>query len=86
LINYILRNIRILQPGAKPQRRDLELDGLYVKEGWKIKRCFCIFGTLLVLVLFGGKLIWGSWEVVFGAGSFFIAVPMLVLAGLSYSD
>jgi hypothetical protein len=37
-------------------------------------------------VVAGGKLFWGSWEVVFGAGSFIVALPMLVLTMLSYYE
>jgi hypothetical protein len=49
-----------------------------------MKRCVYVFGTLTVLVLLAGKLIWGTWEITFAAGAFFIALPMLVLAVLSF--
>jgi hypothetical protein len=49
-----------------------------------MKRCVCIFGTLAALVLLVGKLIWGTWEITFAAGAFFIALPMLVLAVFSF--
>jgi hypothetical protein len=85
-MDYALRDIRYPPNVFKPQLRYLELDGLYAKETWKIRRCLYISGALVVLVILGGKFIWGTWEIVFGAGSFFVAVPMLILTVLSYSN
>ena len=43
-------------------------------------------GEILLCVVAGGKLYWGTWEIVFGAGSFFIALPMLALTLLSHYE
>jgi hypothetical protein len=41
---------------------------------------------LTLFVIFGGKLVWNSWEVVFGAGSFIVAIPMLAMTAITYSE
>jgi hypothetical protein len=68
----------------RQQNRYLKLNGLYVETVWSVSRCMSVFAVLLLCVVAGGKLIWGSWEIVFGAGSFFVTLPMLVLTALSY--
>jgi hypothetical protein len=40
----------------------------------------------MLFVISGGKLVWNSWEVVFGAGSFIVAIPMLVMAAVTYFE
>jgi hypothetical protein len=45
-----------------------------------------VLSGLTMLVTLGGKLVWNSWEIVFGAGSFFVAIPMLAMAAITYSD
>jgi hypothetical protein len=49
-------------------------------------RGICVLSGLTMLVTLGGKLVWNSWEIVFGAGSFFVAIPMLAMAAITYSD
>jgi hypothetical protein len=44
----------------------------------------CVGLTLFVIL--GGKLVWNSWEVVFGAGSFFVAIPMLVMMAITHFE
>ncbi|XP_014550299.1 hypothetical protein COCVIDRAFT_43137 [Bipolaris victoriae FI3] len=70
----------------RPQNRYLELGGLYVETAWCPRKCLYAFLGILFSVLTGGKLFWGSWEVIFGAGSFIVALPMLVLTVLSCYD
>jgi hypothetical protein len=45
-----------------------------------------MFIVLMLSVVLGGKLVWDSWEIVFGAGSFFVAIPMLVMAVITFSE
>lgn len=42
--------------------------------------------VFLGILLSVEKLFWGSWEVTFGAGSFIVALPMLVLTVPNYYD
>ena len=51
---------------------------------WCPKKCLYVFLGILLSVVTGGKFFWGSWEVIFGAGSFIVALSMLVLTVLSY--
>jgi hypothetical protein len=48
--------------------------------------CFTVLLGILICVVAVGKLFWGTWEIVFGAGSFFVALPMLALSLLSYYE
>lgn len=56
------------------------LDGLYVEEQWKIPRAIVLIITVLVVTCLTSRLIWKSWEIVFGAASFVATAIMLVLA------
>lgn len=82
----ITRNISLPINEFRPQNRYLELDGLYVETAWCPRKCLCVFLGILLSVVIGGKIFWGSWEVVFGAGSFIVALPMLLLTVLNYYD
>jgi hypothetical protein len=82
----ITRNISLPVNEFRPQNRYLELDGLYVETAWCPRKCLYVFLGILLSVVIGGKLFWGSWEVTFGAGSFIVALPMLVLTVLSHYD
>ncbi|KAJ5026982.1 hypothetical protein J3E73DRAFT_232819 [Bipolaris maydis] len=69
------------------QNRYLELNGLYVETAWcPVKSLIAFLSTLFSSVIIGGIFFWGSWEIIFGAGSFIIALLMLVLTGLSRYD
>jgi hypothetical protein len=57
---------------------------LYVETAWDPIKCLYVFLGILICVVAGGRLLWGSWEITFGAGSFIVALPMLVLAVLDY--
>jgi len=69
-----------------PQTRDLILNGLYVRTRLNKDRCICAFASLVLFVVLGGKLVWNSWELVFGAGSFIVAVPMLAMMAITHFD
>lgn len=75
---------RLKQP--RPQNRDERLNGLYVETKLDRIRCVYVFLGILLCVTAGGRLVWGTWEIVFGAGSFFVALPMLVLTLLSHYE
>lgn len=64
----------------------MNLDGLYVRTRLNMKRFTCAFAALVLFVVFGGKLVWNSWELVFGAGSFIVAVPMLAMMAITHFD
>jgi uncharacterized integral membrane protein len=70
----------------RPQNRYLELDGLYVETAWCPRKCLCVFLGIFSSVVIGGKLVGVSWEVIFGAGSFIVALLMLILTVLSWYD
>ncbi|KAJ5059265.1 hypothetical protein J3E74DRAFT_346147 [Bipolaris maydis] len=71
----------------KFQNRYLELDGLYVETAWcPVKSLIAFLSTLFSSVIIGGIFFWGSWEIIFGAGSFILALLMLVLTVLSRYD
>jgi hypothetical protein len=72
--------------GAKHQQNWMERRGLYIETCFDTTRLLRITLILLILVIILGKLAWGSWDIVFGAGSFFVAIPILVLTTLSYTD
>lgn len=80
------RNIGCRNGCYQPQIRDLKLGGLYEETAWDISRFFYVFVGIVLIVIIGGKLIWRSWDIVFGAGSFCVAVPMLFLAAITYHD
>jgi hypothetical protein len=82
----VSRNIRHVPNQFRPQNRDLSLDGLYISTRINIRRGIYIFVVLMLFVVLGGKLVWDSWEIVFGAGSFFVAIPMLVMAAITLSE
>jgi hypothetical protein len=82
----IARNVRLLLNNYRPQNRDLKLDGLYVKTRLNIRKGICMCVGLTLFVVLGGKLVWNSWEVVFGAGSFFVAIPMLVMMAVTHFE
>jgi hypothetical protein len=71
---------------SRPQNRYLILDGLYLSTRLNISRGICVLSGLVILVVLGGKLVWNSWEVVFGAGSFLVAIPMLAMAAITYFE
>ncbi|KAF5845595.1 hypothetical protein GGP41_009380 [Bipolaris sorokiniana] len=83
---YYYRQVSNTFNDFQPQNRYLELDGLYVETAWCPRKCLYVFLGVLFSVVTGGKLFWGSWEVTFSAGSFIVALPMLVLTVLSYYD
>ena len=68
------------------QTRYLKLDGLYIETTWDLLKPLCVCLALLIPVVVASKIFWGSWEVTFGAGSFFVALPMLALTVLSYYE
>jgi hypothetical protein len=70
----------------RPQIRNLRLNGLYVRTRLNISRGICMCVGLTLFVILGGKLVWNSWEVVFGAGSFFVAIPMLVMMAITHFE
>ena len=72
--------------GATHQQHWSKKRGLYIETCFDTTRLLCTTLILLILVIILGKLAWGSWDIVFGAGSFFIAIPILVLVTLSYTD
>ncbi|EUC41909.1 hypothetical protein COCMIDRAFT_39991 [Bipolaris oryzae ATCC 44560] len=68
-------------------RNQIQLEGLYVETAWcPIKSLVACLGILFSSVAIGRSFFWGSWEVIFGAGSFIIALLMLVLTILSRYD
>lgn len=69
-----------------PQRDWSERQGLYVETCFDGFKAVCSALALLIMVILLGKMTWGSWDVVFGAGSLSVAVPVLMLALFSYSD
>ena len=75
---------RLKQP--RPQNRDEKLNGLYVETKLDRIRCVYVFLGILLCVIAGGRLVWGTWEIVFGAGSFLVALPMLLLTLLSHYE
>jgi hypothetical protein len=82
----VSRDIRHLPNQFRPQNRDLTLHGLYISTRINIRRGICMFIVLMLSVVLGGKLVWDSWEIVFGAGSFFVAIPMLAMAVITFSE
>jgi hypothetical protein len=70
----------------RPQNRDVKLNGLYVETKLDRIRCVYVFLGILLCVIAGGRLVWGTWEIVFGAGSFLVALPMLLLTLLSHYE
>lgn len=72
--------------GAMHQQHWSTARGLYIETCFDTTRLLRTTLILLILVIILGKLAWGSWDIVFGAGSFFIAIPILVLTTLSYTD
>jgi hypothetical protein len=60
--------------------------GLYIETCFDNRRLLYTTLFLLALVIALGKLAWGSWDVVFGAKSFFVAIPILVLTVISSRD
>lgn len=60
------------------ERRYLVLNGLYVEERWRTCRTVPVVVTVLFLTLVVSRLVWNSWEVVFGATSFVATAIMLV--------
>jgi hypothetical protein len=71
---------------ATYQRKWPKERGLYIETCFDTTRLLCTTLVLLILVTVLGRLAWGSWDIVFGAGSFCVAIPMLVLTALSYPD
>lgn len=69
---------------ANSQLRDWDLHGLYVEESVDLRKFLYVSCTLVGMALAIGKLIWTGWEIVFGAGSFLIALAMLTLTLLGY--
>lgn len=72
--------------GFTGKLRRYKFYGLHIRETWKVERICAVAAVLVAVVVMAGKVFWASWEVVFGAGSFFVAVPMLILAVLSYYE
>jgi hypothetical protein len=68
------------------QNRYLSLNGLYLKTRFNISRGIYVFVGLMIFVVLGGKLVWNSWEIVFGAGSFFVAIPMLAMMAITFTE
>jgi hypothetical protein len=76
-----MKGFRGMHPQYWEERR-----GHYIETCFDTTRLLCTTIILLILVIILGKLAWGSWDIVFGAGSFFVAIPMLVLTALSYTN
>lgn len=68
------------------QREWRECRGLYVETCFDGLKAALSALALLIIVLVVGMMVWGSWNIVFGAGSFFVTIPILVLTVFSYSD
>jgi hypothetical protein len=64
--------------------RYVEMTGLHVTDAWHVGRCVSAFIGLAVVLVLASKLALGTWEAAFSAGSFFVAVPMLVMATAAY--
>lgn len=69
---------------ASPQLRDWDVHGLYVEECVDPRRFLYVSFALVSIAVVLGKLIWTGWEIVFGAGSFLVALAMLLLTLLGY--
>lgn len=67
------------------QPRYEEFYGLFVTDAWIVRRCVCAFIGTTVLVVPGFKVLLGSWEAAFTAGSFILAIPMVAFAALGCS-
>lgn len=72
--------------GRHGKLRRHQFYGLHIQESWKVERICTIGVFLIAMVVLVGRVVWGSWDIVFGAGSFLVAVPMLILAIISYDD
>lgn len=76
-----------MHPNAfNAQTRFLKLNGLYIETQWDWIRWIGVFMCIILCTVAVGKLVWNSWEVVFGAGSFMITLPMLALTAMSYFE
>jgi hypothetical protein len=64
----------------------LSLGGLFLRTRLNISKGICISLGLILFVVLGGKLVWNSWEIVFGAGSFVVAIPMLAMTVITYLE
>ncbi|OAL05398.1 hypothetical protein IQ06DRAFT_68332 [Phaeosphaeriaceae sp. SRC1lsM3a] len=83
---HYYRNIRRPPNSFQPQNRDLSLEGLYLRTRLNISKGIFVCVGLILLTILGGKLIWNSWEIVFGAGSFIVAIPMLAMTAITFFD
>jgi hypothetical protein len=64
----------------------MSLAGLYLRTRLKIWKAICVCVGLVLFVVLGGKLVWNSWEIVFGAGSFVVATPLLAMSAITYFE
>jgi hypothetical protein len=64
----------------------LSLHGLFLKTRLITSKGIFICVGLIAFVILGGKLVWNSWEIVFGAGSFIVAIPMLAMTAITYYE
>jgi hypothetical protein len=62
------------------------LGGLFLRTRLNTSKGICFFVVLTLSVILGGKLVWNSWEIVFGAGSFVVAIPMLAMTAITYFE
>lgn len=75
---FLTQDSREIESRPERERRFLVLDGLYVEEQWKTSLALPLVVIVLFLTLVLSRLIWKSWEVVFGAASFAAAVITLI--------
>jgi hypothetical protein len=64
--------------------RYVELTGLFVTGAWHVSRCVSAFVGLAMVLVLATKMLLGTWEAAFSAGSFLLAIPMLGLASSAY--
>ena len=80
------RNLRYSKDfGPESDLRFFRLYGVYVEEETALEYCLSAFLVFLI-GMFSMKVIFGNWGIVFAAGSFFVAIPMLILAVLNFKS
>ncbi|KAB5547138.1 hypothetical protein GE09DRAFT_1130073 [Coniochaeta sp. 2T2.1] len=65
---------------SKTDERHVTYNGLFVTDAWIANRCLFLFGIMTVVFVVVCKYLLESWE----AGSFYLGIPMLLLAILAY--
>ncbi|KAB5559928.1 hypothetical protein GE09DRAFT_1114986 [Coniochaeta sp. 2T2.1] len=76
---YRYRSLGFQGPSETAERY-VTYSGLFVTDAWIANRCLCLFGIMAVVFVVVSKYLLESWE----AGSFFLGLPMLLLAILAY--